>query len=125
MAELGSDFSCVFDLDENLSVVSGRYALAQAAARRLFGQRGSLFYDPNWGGGLTAFIGAPVPRASDLERAIVREVLEDERIQDAAAKVSLVGEDLSISVLLEDGDGPFNLTIKVSGLTVEILAENL
>lgn len=125
MAELGSDFSCVFDLDENLTVVSGRYGLAQAAARRLLAQRGSLFYDLNYGGGLTTFIGGPVPRASDLERATVRELLEDERIEDAAVKVSLVGEDLSTGVLLQDSDGPFNLTINVSGLTVEVLAENL
>jgi len=120
----GTDFWCEFDIDPNLTVVSGRKGLAQAVARRVLAQPGTLIYDDDYGAGAGAYLNGPVPSAEEVARICVKEALKDERIIDAAADVTLSGEDLVIKLLLQDQYGPFALTLTADALTTEILTEN-
>jgi len=134
---LGSDFSCVSDVDESLSVVTGRLALAQAQARRLGTPKRHLFYDKEYGEDMRDLIGS-ARSALSIQQAAEVEMLQDERVEDTAVKVvrkeygdpgvqaDQIG-DMEIVVELEDADGPFPLTLDVSKgeVTLEILEENL
>ncbi len=130
---LGVDFACVDDIDPSLSLVDGRTGLAHAAARRISAARGMLFYDPNYGVDVRGQISAPFS-ATQTARLVESEVIKDERVNSAAADVSFIevpsgpdedDGDVVIALELEDDDGPFDLTIKVTDLTVELLNEEV
>lgn len=137
MAEgLGSDFSCVSDVDENLSVVEGRIGLAQSGARRLGTPKRHLFYDKEYGEDLRDLIGSTRSPLS-IQQAAEVELLQDERVEDTVVKVTRkeIGDpgvqadqvgDMVIVVELVDDRGPFSLTLDASKgeVTLEILEEN-
>lgn len=136
MADLGSDFYCVDDLDPNLSTVSGRTGLAQAAVRRISTPPFGLHYDGNYGYDVRNELGKPQGQPNRLSaHRIEAEVLKDERVSNAAAEVEFVAiadspdennDRLDITVSLTDDDGPFELvaTIGSDGVTVELLEDN-
>ncbi len=110
--DYGSDFSCVTDIDFDLSVVDGRNGLAQAAARRLGTPNRGLFYDGDYGFSLLNLVNSPVlPQI--ISTGIQDELPKDERINDCAATAELVNGILSIVARIEDDDGPFDLTFKI------------
>lgn len=125
-ADLGSDFSAVTDVDPNLRRVKGRFALAQAIARRLTTPSGLKFYDLNYGFDVRAFVNAPAQQFR-VERGVEIEALKDERVLAADATVTFITEDdpprLTIGLTLTDDDGPFDLTLNVDELSVELLRE--
>jgi hypothetical protein len=128
MAELGSDFAAVEDVDANLTVVSGRVAFAQAIARRLLAPAGSLFYDPDYGFGLSGYLNAIiVGTTGQIESGIERECFKDERTKDVTAEVTFdeSAKALAARVDLTDAAGPFALTLNVSALSTEVLLENI
>ena len=131
MADLGSDFSCVTDLDANMSVVDGRVCLAQALARRLDTPKGGLFYDPSCGYALIERIGA-ITTAFTVQQQIQNELLQDERVEELTATVTLVEQgdegaaeedigNMTIVIEADDGDGPFDFVIdaSVAGIDIE------
>ena len=129
MSNLGTDFSCVDDLDPNLSSIDGRIGLGQAAARRISTARTTLFYDNEYGTDVRSQLNER-HREEITAQAVEAEVLKDERVQDVEATITFVevpqsadetDGDLRIELLLTDASGPFQLTISVSGLTVTLL----
>jgi phage baseplate assembly protein W len=120
--ELGSDISGVNDLDPNLTVVAGRRGLAEAVARRLGTMRGSLVGDPDYGTDLRLFLNAPAQGAR-VAAAVEAEALKEERLENAQAIVTFLPQSNTINVdlVLTDADGPFDLTLAVSAVSVELL----
>lgn len=124
MADLGSDFAGISDIDANLSSVSGRRCLAEALATRLSTVRGGLLGDPSYGDSLLFRLNAPVSEVL-LARRIEKECLKDERVADVFASVTYSAATASASIILTitDDDGPFELVLEVSQLTVELLTQ--
>lgn len=121
---LGTDFSGVTDLDLQLSLVDGRQGLAEAVARRLAMPTGFLFYDSDYGLGITNTIGASLRTYGGLQSAVEAEAMKDERVEEAEATVSydLASADLEILLVLTDITGEtFPLTFKVSEKTAAVI----
>ncbi len=125
MADLGSDFSCLFDSPPDMAEVTGRTCLIQAVARRIITPRGTLIDDPNYGFDLTQYVnddidGADLIRIQDGVRA---ECLKDERVSDAEVTLTFTAAGVLIcKIILEDGDGPFTLVLSVSQASVDVLS---
>ncbi len=125
MAEdFGTDLSCLSDLNPRCGVVSGRRLLAEAIVRRITTPRGRLINDPNYGFDVTGYINDDI-RPSDiaaLQSGVSAECLKDERVNAATVSASLSAQGtLTMTISLDDGDGPFSLTVAVSAITVDIL----
>lgn len=128
-AEIGVDLSCTDDLSPECSVVTGRRLIAEAVYRRLITPRGRLSYDPDYGTDVTAFINedVTVSEINDLQAAIIDECNKDERVLDVDVSIEapggVVGADgkYTITIVLFDADGPFELVLVIDQVTVEIL----
>ena len=132
MVDFGSDFAGVDDLDANLSIVTGRTCLLQALLRRISTPRGALWYAPDYGTDIGAFVNTPTdPRV--IQQAIESEILNDERVTDCRATVTLSeesdpssgGKTMTVTLELETGEGPFEFTVSVSSLTGKILLQEV
>lgn len=126
MTDLGTDLSCVDDLDEMFSLVSGRTALIQAIARRLITRRGALGdEDPNYGLDLIEWIGESVGALElfELRRGVEDQCLQDERVLSATATLTFTEapERVLVELRLEDDSGPFTLVVSIDEVTVEFL----
>lgn len=123
MADLGTDFSGVIDLDARLSTVSGREALAQACARRLRTAPGRLFYDLGYGIDLAAGVGRAVKSTAMLEARAEQELLKDERVENASVSMSLDQQTgvLTTTITLTDSAGPFTFVLPVGSVTSQLL----
>lgn len=128
---LGTDINTpitdgVPDLDPMFGLVSGRTALAQAIARRLTTRRGLLEWigdDPEYGHDVREYLGEDVGARAEFVIAsrVQAECLKDERVRAAQVTATLAAERLTLSIKLTDADGPFRLTLAVTGVTVELL----
>lgn len=122
--ELASDIGGVTSLDYALSTVSGRQALAEAILRRLTTRRGGLFYAPSYGFDVIGLIGSTVS-ASEIEQRALEQVLLEEEVEDATCTVALadVGavRSITITINVTDAQGPFDLTLSASELTISAL----
>lgn len=116
MADLGTDLSCVFDLDPTMREVSGRTCLAQAMARRLTTPRGRLIYDPQYGTDLNAYLLADVGPGdiAKIGAAVQAECLKDERVLACTASVVFLNSVLIVTITLTDAQGPFTLTFQLA-----------
>jgi hypothetical protein len=126
MTDLGTDVSCVEDLDPTFRLVTGREALAQALARRLSTKSGALALlgdDPDYGDDLRELVGEDLGARALFEIAAraEREALKDERIRSTTATATLAGGVLVLTLALSDADGPFRLTLAVSEVSVTVL----
>lgn len=132
--DLGSDFYCLFDLDPNLTVVSGRTALAQSSFRRLITPAATLYggllqgvsdEELAYGTDLRSYLNAPMLTGAAIQRAVEKEVLKDERANDCHAEATAVEATglIEIDVALTDGKGPFPFTVTVDKLTGAMLLE--
>lgn len=118
MTDYGEDFHGVDDIDSTLSLSTGRVAVAEAVACRLL--TSWLWYDKTYGYDLRRLLNAPV-NAAVLRQRIVSEVKKDERVADARAVVTVVGDTLIIEVFAVGAAGPFRFVLSVSALKAEIL----
>lgn len=120
MADLGEDFAGVDDLDLNWSLVSGRLALAQAVAVRVFEEPGGLFYDPSYGAGARNLLGrSGVPTSAAL---IEDQVRQDERVESVDAEIAFneATSELTVEITIDDGDGPFGLVLTPAELALAL-----
>jgi hypothetical protein len=125
VADLGEDFAGVSDIDANWSLVSGRLALAQAVACRVLEEPGGLFYDEDYGGGLRRLLGAS--GVSVTGNGLEEEIKKDERVESADVALSFNEgtRELSVSITIDEGDGPFAFVVDANQLTIELLDGNV
>lgn len=121
---LGSDISGVDDLDAGLTEVEGRLALAQAILRRFRTPRGTLPEDPAYGEDLTELIGTTLTPLR-IEQKVVAQVYAEEEVERASADVTSLNETISISIEVEDAQGPFELTVTSDELQVSMFLDGV
>ncbi len=123
--DYGTDLDCVTDIASDGRTVTGRMVVAQAIARRWSTPRGRLIGDPNYGFDLTQFLNADMsPRDLAAMRAGAEaEALKDERVErcDVTASIDSDGV-MTIIGSLSDADGPFELTVSVSSVSLQLLS---
>lgn len=123
MATLGSDIAGVFDVDAQLSVASGRTALAEAVLRRWTTPTGALLGSPRYGYDVHGLIGSS-ELASVAEQKLTEQALAEEEIRDARVTVQFNAQtsELTVTGMLVDSDGPFELTLQASGPELTLAA---
>lgn len=122
MADLGKSILGILDIDADLSFGEGNLALAHDLARRLVTEPGGLTDSPSYGYGLQLLLSTPVD-AQSVQRRIEEQCLQDERVRDVEAVITQ-SEDAStmnVQIWIETADGPFEFTLDVSAVTVELL----
>ncbi len=118
------DLHCIDDLMADFRTVSGRTALAHALYRRWTSDRGSLLDDPNYGTNLTDWINEDVGTGTipAIIAAACAEARKDQRVVDISGEGELLDSGvLMLKFEVEDGEGPFTLTISVDDVTIELL----
>jgi hypothetical protein len=122
LADLGKSILGILDIDADLSFGDGNLAFAHDEARRLCTEPGGLMDDPAYGYGLQLLLSSTIDGPS-VERKIEQQLLQDERALEADATVIADSEQKTVSVpiALETADGPFEFTLNVSQLSVELL----
>ncbi len=129
MVDLGRDTSCT-DSIKTGRFASGPRLVAEAAYRRLDTKRGSLRggeEEANYGIQLSAYCGSTNPRAdaAALPGRIRAELAKDERIGKVDVAVLIVtigaGVGFEITINAETAEGPFELVLLASAVTVELL----
>ena len=123
--DYGNDIDCVGDLTFAMGTVDGSTMMAQSIARRLTTSRAGLFYSPEYGYNLRQFLSAVEPSISALNGAVENEVLKDPRVYDVdvSAEFNASTKTASVSVVGHGSEGPFDLTVLVSEISVELLRE--
>jgi len=126
--EYGRCLTCVFDLTGGMS--TGRQALAEALARMLITDQGTLppvspddTISPVYGYNLVDQLnGRLKPRdLSEISGNIITQWRLDDRVLDASVAVQYLGGVLIIAATIVDKLGPFPLTLSVNDVTVSIL----
>lgn len=122
---LGTDIAGVLDLDAGLTTVSGRLALAQRILRRLTTPRGGLLGSSSYGYDVLSMVGSSVP-ASVVEQRVLEQVLYEEEVEDAqcAATMNAATSEMTVELSVVDADGPFDLVLTASELTVSALIDD-
>ena len=122
--ELGTCIGGVTAIDYALTKVSGRTALAHRILRRLTTPRGGVFYAPTYGYDLSELIGSSVPM-SVVEHRVTEQVLYEEEVADARCTATLTNGTLSVDIQAVDAEGPFELVLSTSQLTVQALLDGV
>lgn len=118
MAAEGSDFMGAADIDPALrEAPSARWALSDAIVRRLSNRQGVLPEFSQYGYDVTSIVGSAVSDTLIRQR-VISQCLAEEEVESATCTVERSGGMVTIHVEIEDGDGPFELTINVSDLAV-------
>jgi phage baseplate assembly protein W len=125
--DFGQDINCLAGLDPRLRLVGGLENLGQALVARLSTPRGGLFYDPNYGTDLRAYVNESTSSAM-LARAradVQAECAKDERVATCTASTSFDAAALTLLVRVDvqTGAGPFRLVLAVTATSVEILRQ--
>lgn len=120
---LGSDLSCVADIDPAGGEVTERLLLAQALIRRLTTPRGRLIDDANYGYDLNQWLNADVSPAelAQIQSQSQAECLKDERCQSATVTVTFLANVMIVSIALVSALGPFQLVASINGITPQLL----
>ncbi len=124
MTDYGSCWSCVTDLTIPSTIASGKRVVAEAVCRRWQTPRGTLVDDPNYGLALVDYINddlSPTDLAQ-LQHDAASEAEKDERVLSCDVSIVLT----KAGVLIIDGtintaEGPFQLVVSISNLTVTLL----
>ena len=120
--DYGVDVHCVDDFLPDMPTVTGKVAIAQAAARRLQTQRGIFPWWTEYGRDLRGYLLSSADTdeiASDTQA----EVEKDERVDRAGATALLTGAFLTVSVPIEPDDetDPFEFVFTVTADAVSLL----
>jgi hypothetical protein len=128
--DYGQDLNFLdLDMDETGSMVSGVQMLIQAILIRLSTPRGSVIDAPDDGICLSDYLSRGLTPAdvAMLAGTISQEILKDERFTRADAKIdssNLVSADeLSISLDVDSGLGPFQFTLLVNKAGAAVLGD--
>lgn len=130
--DYGTDLYCDTDLQPTLSIVSGRFCLAQALFRRAITPRyplgGGLCYDPNYGTDCRQWVNDSLVDKKDIIRKATlldREFVKDSRVIRSVTQgvysPILGGGILTFTTVITDGNGPFPMVIQVSNVTAQLV----
>ena len=123
--ELGTDVAHLVDLRPVWGLASGKINLACAYVRRLSTPSDGLFYAPGYGFYLPGYISAKWNEsiASYVKGRLVAQAKADPRIKDAEVTLvfSFATKTLTARIMLLTADGPFDLVIAATSLTVQLL----
>ena len=112
--------------DEMFRPISGRRVLAESIARQLTCPPGGLFWAPDKGIDLRAYLRARLDSSAltQIRARILATLQLDERIVDAEATVTFRSSDrvLSIKLAIESAEGPFSFVLDVATARVEVFA---
>jgi hypothetical protein len=123
-ADFGTAVSWVSDMNAEGRLVSGFRVVAEAVARRWMTPRGRLIGYPNYGFDLTAYVNADMNARdiASLRAGAAAEAEKDERIVSADVSAVLDSSGLlTVTGLLNTGQGPFTMVVEVSAVTVKLL----
>lgn len=125
MVAEATDFSGILDIDSSLNTSSARIALTEAILRRLTTQNGSLPDFPDYGYDITSFIGTSFNQAS-IEQSVTNQILLEEEVDDCTVNAQLLSDNITVQldITVTDGDSPFDFTISVDDLNIEIIIGN-
>lgn len=122
----GVDIDCISDVGQSLSLARGLRNLGNALARRLFTPRGGLFYDPNYGLDVRAFVNAAFTpqQLSQVQADIAAEESKEERVENPQVTVvsNTQTATMTIGIVCELAEGPFRFLVAVNALTAELLS---
>jgi len=121
MADYGTDFAGVMDITPSLREVTGPRCVIESIACRLISPRGCLWYDPAYGFDLRQFFSGHVGDAGQITAGVVEQAELDERVDQAEARVTFVGESLAVYVTLVLSEGSFEYTLTVDKVTGQLL----
>lgn len=126
--DLGTDINLVTDLAGVWGLALGPTNLINALLRRLSTPRGGLFYDPDYGYDLMSQVNSAITE-SDIETmngSIVDELRKDSRVLSVTVGLvfTFATKTLQVTISIETADGPFDLVLAASAVTVELLSIN-
>ncbi len=119
--DYGNDTESTDDTTFARREVSGSIMMAQALARRFQTPRGYLFYDPEYGYDLRQYLKGPIPLLSVINGQVENEAYKDERVDDVKVESSFDGDGLEVNIAGFGSEGPFDLTLNITEVTVELL----
>lgn len=129
--DYGTCLRCVFDLMGGTS--TGRQALAEALARRLMTDQGTLVpvspedtVSASYGFNLISLVNARVTAAnlSAMSAQIIGQFRQDDRVENALCELTYISASgvLIVNATIYDRNGPFPLTLSVNDVTLTILS---
>jgi hypothetical protein len=131
-SDLGIDIAAITDIWPDFRLARGRTNLAMALLRRLRTPRGALAEfgdDPDYGYDIIDQLNSEHTEAelAGIDAEVDGEVLKDPRVRSAEVETIFTRENNELSVTIDvlSGEGPFRLVLAVSDLTVERLNEPL
>jgi hypothetical protein len=123
--KLGTDIAKLTDLAPVHGIARGKLNLAYANARRLNTPRGAIPYFPDYGKYLPALVEKSLRQGSLAVEAgeIAAELEKDPRNQavDVNLVFSFEARTLTIAIMTETADGPFEMVFEATSVTVEVL----
>jgi hypothetical protein len=125
--ELGVDLAALPDLDPSFPLVAGLANLGQALARRLETPRGGLFYDPNYGTDVRAWLNEGFTSDATWSASGPRSRPRPRRTSACSPprprwSSTRPRETLRITLSVVTRSGPFKLVLAASALTVDLLS---
>jgi hypothetical protein len=145
MTDFGHDLSCAFDLTPSMAEADGIAAYQEHQIRMLQTPRGQLYRYPNRGFDLRDQVAKELGETDTIRRGIEQELLADERALDVRADVvyaqsreqvperfadladelvrlgGQLTDTVLVSAITRTAEGPFTLTLGVSGVTLQLL----
>jgi phage baseplate assembly protein W len=126
--DYGLDLACTDDLTNDMAEVTGLANVAQALYRRIITTRGALIDDPAYGFAISNLVddSQTARQAAVIASSIDAEFEKDERVLSSTTEGRFERDKgaawryIAASVVTT-ADGPFQLVLAVSQVTVEIL----
>lgn len=124
--DLGTDVDARSDVPLRWGLVSGRANLSDALARRFITARGALVDDSEYGADLRDYLNAGLTPAglAQLRGTIVAQAGADKRVQSVDSVDFAFNQStnaLTVTLVLSDAQGPFDLILGINAVTVDIL----
>lgn len=117
------DVDGIYNFAPTMPLASGRRALANRLGRRLITRRGAFPWRPNDGTDLRQFLlGKSSP--SDIAAAAKAECMKDEQVETVRVELEALnlGRDMTLTLLVTDADGPFELTMLITAAAATVVA---
>jgi len=121
MADYGSDFAGVMDISPTLREVSGRRCVAENVACRLISPRGCLWYAPDYGFDVRQFLSGHLKDTGPIAAGVIEQAEQEERVDSADAKVTFIGNALTIRLSLVLSEGTFAFTLSIDQVSGKLL----